>query len=305
MSARRYILLFLYFLNSDTGEAENGKTTGNDIIDRHLKLGVTIDKVSLTQKNYIQFLKYMVDVPPITDYTFCIWIKSNNLTRDHPLLSYSKNEHDRLITVWITPHGKFIRLKLMDRPVFEVPLGIAEYAWYHVCQSWAGITGQWDLYVNGKHLASGQDLVLQGVTIPPNGDLVVGQEYTDFDKGLDDGIEGDIFGFNMVLASTTTHYTSPQYHHIPPPGKLKLPVPLVINSKSPSKAHFGNEKNMAYRFKSRVPFKHTINLQSSRSSQESSVLDYFSSLPTRMARTFFDIFDILQPQRKVINQFCA
>lgn len=31
----------------------------------------------------------------------------------------------------------------------------------------------------------------------------MGQEYTDFDKGLDDGIEGDIFGFNMVLSSTT------------------------------------------------------------------------------------------------------
>nr|CAH7721291.1 unnamed protein product [Callosobruchus chinensis] len=241
----------------------------------------------------------MVDVPPITDYTFCIWMKSNNLTRNHPLLSYSKNEHDSLINAWITPYGKFIRMKIMDRPVFEVPLGITEHAWYHVCQSWAGLTGQWDLFVNGKHLASGQDAVLQGVTIPPHGDLVVGQEYTDFDKGLDDGIEGDIFGFNMVLASTTTHYTSPEYHHIPPPGNLKLPVPLVIDSKSPSKVHFGHEKHKAYRYKSGVPFKHTINLQSSRSSQESSVFDYFSSLPTRMAKTFFDMFDILQPQRKI------
>lgn len=33
---------------------------------------------------------------------------------------------------------------------------------------------------------------------------MVGQEYTDFDKGLDDGIEGDVFGFNFVLSSTQT-----------------------------------------------------------------------------------------------------
>lgn len=31
---------------------------------------------------------------------------------------------------------------------------------------------------------------------------MVGQEYTDFDKGLEDGIEGDVYGFNFVLAST-------------------------------------------------------------------------------------------------------
>lgn len=33
--------------------------------------------------------------------------------------------------------------------------------------------------------------------------MVVGQEYTDFDKGLDDGIEGDIYGFNFLLASAS------------------------------------------------------------------------------------------------------
>lgn len=43
----------------------------------------------------------------------------------------------------------------------------------------------------------------RGQILSKDGDIVVGQEYTDFDKGLDDGIEGDIFGFNMVLSSTT------------------------------------------------------------------------------------------------------
>lgn len=29
---------------------------------------------------------------------------------------------------------------------------------------------------------------------------MVGQEYTDFDKGLDDGIEGEVFGFNLLTS---------------------------------------------------------------------------------------------------------
>lgn len=34
--------------------------------------------------------------------------------------------------------------------------------------------------------------------------MVVGQEYTDFDKGLNDGIEGDVFGFNFILEGTSS-----------------------------------------------------------------------------------------------------
>jgi hypothetical protein len=36
--------------------------------------------------------------------------------------------------------------------------------------------------------------------IPGGGDVVVGQEYTDTDKGLDDGIEGEVFGFNLLTS---------------------------------------------------------------------------------------------------------
>lgn len=37
--------------------------------------------------------------------------------------------------------------------------------------------------------------------IPSNGDIVLGQEYTDFDKGLEEGVEGAVLGFNLLLSS--------------------------------------------------------------------------------------------------------
>lgn len=40
-----------------------------------------------------------------------------------------------------------------------------------------------------------------GHVIPSGGDIVLGQEYTDFDKGLEDGIEGSVLGFNLLLVS--------------------------------------------------------------------------------------------------------
>lgn len=42
---------------------------------------------------------------------------------------------------------------------------------------------------------------MTGYVIPEGGDIVLGQEYTDFDKGLEEGIEGSILGFNLLLAS--------------------------------------------------------------------------------------------------------
>lgn len=37
--------------------------------------------------------------------------------------------------------------------------------------------------------------------IPGGGDIVLGQEFTDFDKGLEEGIEGSVLGFNLLLTS--------------------------------------------------------------------------------------------------------
>lgn len=47
---------------------------------------------------------------------------------------------------------------------------------------------------------------MAGHVIPSKGDIVVGQEYTDFDKGLEDGIEGSVLGFNLLLASAFDPY---------------------------------------------------------------------------------------------------
>ena len=51
---------------------------------------------------------------------------------------------------------------------------------------------------------------MHGHVIPRNGDIVVGQEYTDFDKGLEEGIEGAVLGFNLLLVSAFGSDTRPE-----------------------------------------------------------------------------------------------
>lgn len=96
---------------------------------------------------------------------------------------------------------------------------------------------------------------LRGLVIPGGGDIVVGQEYTDFDKGnwfkiynlyenyienlsflgLEDGIEGEIYGFNMILSSTTEEPNHKYYHSH---SKDSLEIQSADNLRTDSKSDY-------------------------------------------------------------------
>lgn len=50
--------------------------------------------------------------------------------------------------------------------------------------------------------------------IPGGGDIVLGQEYTDFNKGLEEGIEGSVLGFNLLLASAFDSLDDDQWRRL-------------------------------------------------------------------------------------------
>lgn len=53
--------------------------------------------------------------------------------------------------------------------------------------------------------------------------MVVGQEYTDFDKGLDDGIEGEVFGFNLLTSEPTSSHGSQGVSWFPAHNNVLVP----------------------------------------------------------------------------------
>ncbi|XP_018330768.1 uncharacterized protein LOC108740788 isoform X2 [Agrilus planipennis] len=196
------LVILNYFYLCTCGLLETKLDDDQKISNKLLDILVPkITTVSLTQKGYIQFLRYTKKVPVIEEFTFCIWMKVDNFTYPQPILSYSKDSKTRLIRVWLTPEGEDINFAIMEIPVFKIPLILQIDQWYHFCTSWDNQYGAWALYVNGKIAKVGFNQELRDVIIPEGGDIVVGQELTDMDKGLDDGIEGTIFGFNMVLSS--------------------------------------------------------------------------------------------------------
>ncbi|PNF27594.1 hypothetical protein B7P43_G02274 [Cryptotermes secundus] len=183
-----------------------------------------------------QFLRYQVEIPELHDFTFCIWVKSSNFSNPHPLFSYSKDETERLLRLWLEPplpgRRAHVKFEVLKQDVMSAPIDIALEHWYHFCQSWSNTAGQWALYINGKLAATGEDWQTTGLVIPGGGDVVVGQEYTDFDKGLDDGIEGEVFGFNLLTSEPTSSHGSRGVSSLPAyDNALVLPRNhYVINS---------------------------------------------------------------------------
>ncbi|XP_014469634.1 PREDICTED: uncharacterized protein LOC106741802 [Dinoponera quadriceps] len=158
-------------------------------------------KVQLTQKGYIQFLRWELPVPAIHEFTFCLWVKSNDLKHPHSIFSYSRNERERLIRSWISPRGRSVHLEIDGVEVFGWQVGIREHRWHHICQSWENRVGRYALWLDGHLELQGHSEKMIDHVVPAGGDIVLGQEYTDFDKGLEEGIEGSVLGFNLLLAS--------------------------------------------------------------------------------------------------------
>ncbi|XP_076684093.1 C-reactive protein 1.4 [Andrena cerasifolii] len=188
--------------------------------------GTPMHKVQLTQKGYIQFLRWELPVPRLTEFTFCLWLESVDLTHPHSIFSYSKNEKDRLVRAWISPHGRSVHLEIGGTQVFAAAADIRENRWYHVCQSWENQAGRYAMWINGQLWVHGRSEKTAGHVIPRGGDIVVGQEYTDFDKGLEDGIEGSVLGFNLLLASAFDPHEAPHESIAPPSASSYATVPI-------------------------------------------------------------------------------
>ncbi|KYM86683.1 Pentraxin-related protein PTX3 [Atta colombica] len=181
--------------------------TSTELVERNLG-GTPMHSVQLTQKGYIQFLRWELPVPEIHEFTFCLWVKSRDLTYSHSILSYSRNEQERLIRSWISSRGRSIHLEIGGVEIFRRPVHIHEHRWYHICQSWENRIGRYALWLDGHLVSQGHSEEIIGHVIPKDGDIVLGQEYTDFNKGLEEGIEGSVLGFNLLLASVFTSLNS-------------------------------------------------------------------------------------------------
>ncbi|XP_049885238.1 uncharacterized protein LOC126380077 [Pectinophora gossypiella] len=170
-------------------------------------------KIVLTQKGFAQFVQYDVETPPIREFTFCTWLRLYDLDSDQSIFTYIVNGNNRVVRLWMDAGGRHMKVSFNERVSSSVPVEMSRDVWRHVCLSYQSDYGAWALYMDSRLASCEAAQTLHGFVIPAGGSVVVG--YGTADNGVPRGLEGEIFGANMILFSTIErNYTlknHPQY----------------------------------------------------------------------------------------------
>ncbi|KAJ0183664.1 hypothetical protein K1T71_000087 [Dendrolimus kikuchii] len=169
-----------------------------------MSTGYTINrpvyKVVLTQKGYAQFIQYDVDTPPLREFTFCTWIRVYELVNDQTIFSYIAQGNNRVIRLWLDSGGHHIKLSINGREATGTHVDIVRDVWKHVCLSYQSDFGAWALYIDARLVSCEASQSLHGYVLPGSGSVIIG--YGTANTGAPNGLEGEIFGANMILKST-------------------------------------------------------------------------------------------------------
>ncbi|KAG8222312.1 hypothetical protein J437_LFUL001854 [Ladona fulva] len=172
----------------------------------------TLYKAKLTQTElYFQYIRYKVDIPDMHEFTLCMWMRSDNLSNDHTIFSYAVDGQPHEIRSWLSNSNRSSYFNLAvggtttGKPgeqsvhLFSINYPFRRRRWYHTCQSWSGITGNWLVYVEGERIGAGNSPATKGRVIRGGGVPVTGQTQHQTGGGFVErgGIEGEVTLFYL------------------------------------------------------------------------------------------------------------
>ena len=137
----------------------------------------SLHKLVFTQHLQKQYVSYKHDLTVLKEFTLCMWVNFHNHSNDHSLFSYSGkicriskvcqmlfkkpkiivDGQPTAILSWVsnTKRSSFISLAIDGHTFYRLNYPLKVFQWYHLCQSWNGHTGEWQLWVNGERVGRG------------------------------------------------------------------------------------------------------------------------------------------------------
>ncbi|KAJ7335989.1 Neuronal pentraxin-1 [Desmophyllum pertusum] len=135
---------------------------------------------------------------PLTAFTLCLWLKvadQDPQDRNTAIFSYSiPNQFNEILSYDYTN----VRLYIADENRITNTAPNNDGHWHHICANWENVAGSWDLYIDGAHLANGDNLK-KGHVIDNNGIFILGQEQDNYGGGFQQyqSFLGQMSGVNM------------------------------------------------------------------------------------------------------------
>ncbi|XP_014256930.1 uncharacterized protein LOC106670819 isoform X2 [Cimex lectularius] len=179
-------------------------------------------KVVMHQDQFYQYIQYKVHLPDMKEFTLCSWHKFYNHSTDHPLFSYALKDQPREIVSWVsnTDKSSFYQMAIGGHTIYRLNYPIKLFKWHHVCQSWNGKTGEWQVWIDSERAGRGFYNLLVGKKIKGGGLAMTGQEQSQYGGGFGvarktSGLMGEVTLVQLYKAALTAGkaYNNHKHHH--------------------------------------------------------------------------------------------
>ncbi|XP_055389207.1 uncharacterized protein LOC129618459 [Condylostylus longicornis] len=202
----------------------------------------SVDKYAFDHEGTVQ---YRNKLPKMDQYTICFWMRFTNHSGDHTLLTYSVDGEPREIQLWVAnaKGSSYISMAIHGQQIFRLNYPLKMRKWHHVCSSWNGKTGEWQLWVKAERVGRGFHNRLVGYHIPAHGLLYTGGP--SITGHIADGLhfEFTLLQIYKVALSAGKAHRDHKHHHVhhfnhdgvattttlPPPRNRPSPLPMNPN----------------------------------------------------------------------------
>ncbi|KPI92037.1 hypothetical protein RR46_08463 [Papilio xuthus] len=106
---------------------------------------------------------------------------------------------NRVVRLWLDNGGHFMKVSINERTPSMISVDIVRDSWKHICLSYQADYGAWALYMDGRLISCESLQSLHGFVLPGGGSVIIGYGTS---NAIPSGIEGEVFGVNMILTST-------------------------------------------------------------------------------------------------------
>ncbi|XP_060873013.1 LOW QUALITY PROTEIN: uncharacterized protein LOC132946911 [Metopolophium dirhodum] len=169
--------------------------------------------------NSPQYIVYKTKIPDLKEFTLCHWHNIFNYTHDQPIFSYTHPGKPRVIYSWIEnkPDKTYYSLAINGHTIYRINYPEKLFKWYHVCQSWNGHTGEWQLWINSERVGRGFYNLMAGKKIKGGGVAISGREYVEQALAVHyPAFSGELTLVSLYKAALTAGkaYNDHKHHHV-------------------------------------------------------------------------------------------
>ncbi|ALC48179.1 b6 [Drosophila busckii] len=116
---------------------------------------------------------YNNKLPELEQFTTCLWMRFTNHSGDHVLFTYETEKETREIQIWVAnaQNSSFLSMAIKGQQMYRLNYPLRMRQWHHMCSSWNGKTGEWQVWLKAERIGRGFHNSLVGYKIPANGKM--------------------------------------------------------------------------------------------------------------------------------------